>query len=507
MRITLPSSWNFRRAAPPFSAPVVARLGRAGGVAGALALLLAGCAVGPNYRAPQAITPAHWSEPLTGGETNAGLVASAWWKEFHDAELNSLLERAVSSNLDLRMAQARVLEARAHYGAAAAEFLPTVNASGAYDRMKTSQRQPVLGSLPIPSGVPFENNVFQAGFDASWELDVFGGKRRGVEAAKANVESAEYGRRSVLMTLLGDVARNYVEVRGAQRRLELTQENVEAQTKGLAITQNRFAHGLANDLDVQQAAALLATTKAEIPTLNTALQAATHRLGVLLAQPPGALLTELSVPAPIPPAVPQVPVGLPSELILRRPDVRQAERALAAATAQIGVAKADLFPRFFLTGASGFESVSASDWFTRGSSFWSLGPTVQWRVFDAGRIRANVRVENARQEQALAAYEKTVLGAFEDVENGLVSYANEQQRRLSLKDAVAASRQSLELANRLYANGLTDFLRVLEAERSLYQAEDAMAQSDRTVAVNLIALFKSLGGGWENWEVAKQTRE
>ncbi len=241
-------------------------------------------------------------------------------------------------------------------------------------------------------------------------------------------------------------------------------------------------------------------TKAEIPTLQTSLQAAIHRLGVLLGQQPGALLAELSAAAPIPAAPPEVPVGLPSELVLRRPDVQRAERHLAAATANIGVAKADLFPKFFLTGVGGFESISASDWFTSGSSFWSAGPTVQWRIFDAGRIRANIRVQNARQEQALASYEKTVLTAFEDVENGLVAYANEQIRRRSLDEAVTSSRKSLDLANRLYANGLTDFLHVLDAERSLYQAQDALVQSDRTVSANLVSLYKSLGGGWETVE-------
>jgi NodT family efflux transporter outer membrane factor (OMF) lipoprotein len=195
-----------------------------------------------------------------------------------------------------------------------------------------------------------------------------------------------------------------------------------------------------------------------------------------------------------------VPVGLPSELLLRRPDIREAERQLAAATANIGVAKSDLFPKFFLTGSAGFESTSASDWFTGDSKFWSLGPTVQWRIFDAGRIRSNIKVQNARQEQALAKYEKTVLTAFEEVENGLVLYAKEQVRRRSLQDAVASSLKSLETANKLYANGLADFLRVLDSERSLYQAQDALVQSDRTISANLISLYKSLGGGWESME-------
>jgi NodT family efflux transporter outer membrane factor (OMF) lipoprotein len=456
-----------------------------------------GCAVGPDYQHPAVSTPARWSEPLTGGETSAAAAPAAWWENFHDAELDSLVNRAVSSNLDLEIAVSRVREARAQYSMAAADLLPTVGGSGSYARQETSRHQPVLGSLPLPAGVPFENDVYQAGFDATWEIDVFGGKRRATEAARAEVAASEFGRRAVLVTLLGEVARNYMDVRGYQRRLVIAHENIAAQTGALEITRERFAKGLSSDLDVEQAATLLATTEAEVPTLQSSLQAAIHRLDVLLDQPPGTVLAELSGPAPIPAAPPEVPVGLPAELLLRRPDVQRAERQLAAATANIGVARADLFPKFFLTGTAGFESVSTSDWFTSGGSFWSAGPTVQWRIFDAGRIRANIRVQNARQEQALAAYEQTVLTAFADVENGLVTYANEQIRRRSLAGAVASSQKSLALASRLYASGLTDFLRVLEAERSLYQAQDALVQSDRTVSANLVSLYKSLGGGWE----------
>ncbi len=462
-----------------------------------LAVLTGGCAVGPDYQRPVVNTPARWSEPPAGGETNAPASLTGWWKNFKDPELNSLIDRAVQSNLDLRIAQARVREARAQYGIAAGDLWPSAEVSGSYARAGTSHHQPVLGSLPIPPGVPFENDVYQAGFDASWEIDVFGGKRRATEAARDEVAAFEYGRRATLITLLGDVVRDYIDVRGYQRQLAITKENIKAQAEALAITHDRFTNGLTSDLDVQQAATLLATTKAEVPSLETALQASIHRLGVLLGQPPGMLLTELSKSAPIPGAPPKVPVGLPSELLWRRPDVQQAERQLAAATANIGVARADLFPKFYLTGLGGFESVSASDWFTVGSRFWSVGPTVQWKIFDAGRIRANIKVQNARQEQALAAYEKTVLTAFEDVENSLVAYANEQLRRQSLENAVASSRQSLELAKKLYSNGLTDFVNVLEAERSLYQAQDALVQSDRMVSTDVVALYKSLGGGWE----------
>ena len=467
----------------------------------ALALFLfQGCAVGPNYQAPKTTAPAKWSAPLGGGETNLEPSLATWWKSFNDPQLDSLVERAVNSNHDLRIAGARVREARALYRIASSQLWPTVDAGGSYARQNQSKNQPVLGSLPMPSGIPFENNVYQAGFDASWEIDVFGGNRRAVEAGKAEVAAAEFGRRNVLVTLLGEVARNYVELRGCQRRLEIANENLKTQEEALALTQDRFKNGLTSDLDVQQAATLLANTHAVIPMLESGIQGYIHRLGVLLGQPPEALLAELSAPAPIPSAPPEVPVGLPSELLRRRPDIQQAERQLAASTARIGVATADLFPKFSLTGIAGYESTSASDWFSGGSKFWSLGPTVQWRIFDAGRIRANIRVQDARQEQALAAYEETVLMSFEDVENSLVAYSKEQIRRRSLEDAVRSSRDSLHLANQLYSNGLASFINVLDAERSLYQAEDALVQSDRTISANLISLYKSLGGGWETME-------
>jgi outer membrane protein, multidrug efflux system len=466
-------------------------------IPGLAAVLAGGCAVGPNYHPPQTSTPAHWSEPLRNGETNGPALLGTWWTNFHDPELNSLVDRAVRSNLDLKIAQARVRAARAEKQIASADLWPSANASGSYQRQQQSHNQPVLGSFPIPPSVPFENNVYQAGFDASWEIDVFGGKRRAVQAASAQMTATEYQSKDILLTLLGDVARNYVDVRGYQRRLVITKENIKAQEESLAITRDRFTHGLTSDLDVEQAATQLSTTRAEVPALEAALETSIHRLGVLLGLQPGALIAELSGEEPIPAAPPSVPVGLPSDLLLRRPDVRQAERQLAAATANIGVAKADLFPKFSLTGASGWESVSASDWFAGGSRFWSVGPTMTWRIFDAGRIRANIRVQNARQEQALAAYEQTTLTAFEDVENSLVAYAKEQTRRESLADSVVTSQKSLDLARRLYTSGLTDFVNVLEAERALYQAQDALVQSDRNISADVVALYKSLGGGWD----------
>ncbi|HTB64263.1 MAG TPA: efflux transporter outer membrane subunit [Opitutales bacterium] len=461
------------------------------------ALALGGCAVGPDYHAPAINAAAQWSEPLAGGEVASPQADAAWWKNFHDSELDSLINRAVAANLDLKIAEARLREARAALGVADADFGPSLDASASATREKESEHQPVLGSLSIPPSVPFTNNVYQVGFDASWEIDVFGGARRESEAANADLAAAEYNRRGALLSLLGEVARNYVETRSYQRRLVIVRENIAAQSDALTLSKDRAAKGLTSDLDSTQATALLATTQAEVPTLESELEASIHRLGVLLAQPPGALRDELAQDAPIPASPAEVPVGLPSELLLRRPDVRQAERELAAQTARIGVATADLFPKFFLTGTAGWESINTGDLFSSGSKIWSIAPSVQWQIFDSGRIRANIHVQDARQEEALARYEQTVLIAFEEVENALVSYANEQVRHQSLAQAVAANQDALHLANQRYTNGLASFLDVVDAERALYETQDQLVQSDRTVAVDLIALNKALGGGWE----------
>ena len=295
----------------------------------------------------------------------------------------------------------------------------------------------------------------------------------------------------------GDVARNYLEVRGAQQRLVIASNNISEQAQSIELTRARFKAGLTSELDVRQAEALLATTEATVPTMQTTLKQAVHALGVLLGQPPGALLDELSRTEAIPATPPTVPVGLPSELLRRRPDVRGAERQLAAATADIGVQTAELFPKFSLTGTAGLQSVSASDLFNASSHYWSVGPTVTWRIFDYGRIHAQIKGANARQEQALDTYQQTVLTAFQDVENALVAFANEQARYQALNNSVIANRRSLEIANALYTSGNGDFLNVLDSERSLFGAEDQLVDSQRTVTENLVTLYKALGGGWE----------
>ncbi len=464
--------------------------------------LLSGCAVGPDYHRPYVSSPASWSSPMEGGETDARPVDGNWWKTFHDPILNSLIFRAVRSNRLLRVAEARIREARAERDVVAGGEGPAVDVRGSYSRNRHSKN----GFPPLPPTVPLDYDQYAAGFDASWEIDLFGGTRRAVESANAGIAAAEFGRDDVLRSLLGEVARNYIEARAFQRRRAIARETIQAQQRIVKLTSDRYRVGLTSDLDVQQAEALLATTKSQVPIFETGFRNATYRLDVLLGQPTGKALKDLSKVAPIPATPPRVPVGLPSDLLLRRPDVRRAERELASATARIGVAKADLFPRFSLTGDIGLLSLNSGDWWSAGSRFWSAGPIVAWPVFASGRIRANVHVQEAREEQALAQYEQTVLVAFEDVDSALTAYAKEQIRRQSLVQSVQANNRALKLADNLYRHGLTDFIRVLDSQRGLYRAQDSLVQSDEFVALNLVALYKALGGGWRAGDVGKSAR-
>ncbi len=466
-----------------------------------LLLLGTGCAVGPDYRPLQTVVAPSWQEARqTGVETQPADLAK-WWTEFKDPMLDSLVERALKSNLDLRIAEARIREARGALGVVGADLWPSVDVSASYSRNRSSANavgSPTQGAVAAPTGERrLEQDLYRTGFDAGWEIDIFGGVRRRIEAAEADVEASVEDRRAVLVTLLGDVAKSYIDLRGFQRRLAVAEENLRAQQETFSITKVRFEAGLASDLEVAQAEGQVSTTAAQIPTLRSGLKQALYRLDVLLGAQPGTISSEVAKDAPIPALPPQAKVGLPAELLRRRPDVRRAERQLAAATAQVGAATADLYPRFSLIGAFGLQSVSASDWFGGPSRFWSIGPTITWPVFDAGRIRANIEIRNAQQEQALRLYERSVLTAIEDVENALVSYGNEQTRYRSLIAAVAANRRAVQLANDLYRQGLVPFLDVLDAQRSLYGVESDLTQSEATMASNLVALYKALGGGWE----------
>lgn len=461
-----------------------------------VALALAGCKIGPDHRAPQSSVPNQFAHTDSVASTNTAPIDLAeWWSVFNDARLSALMRTATSSNLDVRIAQARVLEARAQRGLSRSVLWPQVNVNGSYSRSRLSENT-LNGQQILQTGKPLENDLFDAGLDMSWEIDVFGGARRAVEAAQAELESSVESGRDTLVSVLAEVGFSYLDLRAAQRQLVVARENLKAQEQTLVLTKDRFQAGLASELDTARSQAQVAATRAQIPPLEEAQQRAIHRLAVLLGKPPGELDAELVREAAIPTATPRVPVGLPSDLLLRRPDVRRAERQLASATARIGVAKGEWFPKFYLTGAAGLQSIDTEDFFDGGSRFWSIGPSLRWPIFNAGRIRQNVKIQTARQEQALLQYEKSVLTALEEVENALVAFGREQERLRSLAESEQASRRSVALATDRYRGGLVSFLDVLEAERSLLAVQDGVVQSERQLGQNLIRLYKALGGGW-----------
>jgi NodT family efflux transporter outer membrane factor (OMF) lipoprotein len=468
-----------------------------------VALCTAGCMVGPDYKRPDVETPDAFGELQPASEHPASLavpdpVQTEWWTTFRDPMLTSLVERAVQANLDVVQAEARVRQARAARRIASADLWPQVEATGSYARDRTSKHGVALGA----PGKWF--NLFQAGFDANWEVDVFGGNRRAVEAAEANVEASLDDRNAVLVSLAAEVGLEYVTYRSLQQRIALADQNVRSQQDTFDLTRRLFNAGLAPELDVTRAEAQVATTASTIPTLKLQAAQAMHRLSVLLAQPPMALEQELASVGPIPQPPPAVAVGLPSELLLRRPDVARSERLLAAATADIGVATRDLYPRFFITGAASLESVKASDFFDWESRAISLGPSISWPVFQGGRIKANIALQTAAQEESLAAYGAVVLQAFQDVEDALVAFTQQQANRAQLERAVHANERAAQVARNSYGQGLTDFLTVLVAEQSLFTSQDTLAQSRRDLALDLVALYKAVGGGWERTaEVAR----
>jgi NodT family efflux transporter outer membrane factor (OMF) lipoprotein len=455
------------------------------------------CTVGPHYTLPSVAVPERWNEVSVLAAAPAAL--EQWWMEFDDPMLVDLITWAVAGNLDRKIAAARVQEARAARGIAASAAMPQVDATGTYGRISRSDAVPPFKESG-GEGSPFgsrDQNVFEAGFDASWEIDVFGGVRRDVEAAIAQVQAAEETERDVRITLLAEVARNYAELRGAQRRLDLVDQTLEAQQETVEIAGARFDAGLGSELDVARARALLEAIGSERPELERIAWQAIYRIGVLVGRQPQSFAGILEAPGPMPPVPPEVPVSLPSELLLRRPDLRRAERDVAAATARIGVARADLFPRFSIRGDFGRLSDDAGELGSGSSQFWAIVPGVRWPILSGGRIRANIRAQTARQEQTLLAYERAVLGALEEVENALSAHTRERRRQESLGASVVANRRAVELATERYVSGLESFLSVLDARRSLYAAEDRLASSETAVVTSLIAVYKALGGGWD----------
>lgn len=461
-------------------------------------LTIIGCvSVGPDYVKPDIQAPAAWHTPLKRGLVSGAMddkTLSAWWKTLNDPVLDSFVCRAVSNNLDLKKAKASIREARARRGVATAELLPALDATGSSTRSRTGDDTGSTGT----------NTLYKAGFDATWELDIFGGVRRSVEAAEADLEASQEDMRDTLVSLLGEVVTNYIEARTYQERLAIAEENLKTQGETLQIAVWRNQAGLVDELDVEQARYGLESTRSGIPALRTGMEGAMNRIAVLLGEQPGAISKEMEKPEPVPDIPARVTVGIPADTIRKRPDIRKAERDLAAQTARVGEATADLYPKFTLSGTLVFEALSSQKLFSANNETRSGSAAVTWPLFQGGSIRNNIEIQSALQEEAAINYDATILNAFEEVENALVAYGEEQNKRDALREAEKAARNALELAQYKYQSGLIDFSDVLESERSLLSFQDGLAESNGAVVTNLVKLYKALGGGWESAAAGKE---
>ncbi|MBI2421291.1 MAG: efflux transporter outer membrane subunit [Candidatus Hydrogenedentes bacterium] len=464
----------------------------------ALALLgmsLAGCVTGPDYARPELPAPGNFQDVESSAAFNNEDIQPDWWQSFNDPILSGLVDRTIAANHDLRVAEARVREARALRKAEAAKLLPRLGAGIASGRSGSSESGPNGGAIALGLAER-ENELYEAGFDASWELDVFGGNRRAVEAANARADAKVEQYRDVMVSVIAEVGRTYVELRGAQRRLAIAEKSIELQSETLEQVSRKYQAGLVSELDVAQSRTLLDSTRAAVPPLRASSRSAMYWLAVLAGESPEALVQELTNPVYLKVAENAVPVGIPSELLERRPDIRAAERALQAASADIGVARAERYPKFFLTGSAGSQSTSFADLFMGGSGVWSLASNISAPLFEGGRIRAGIEAADARYEAALALYEKSMLIALEDTERSLLRYAQQELARRELNRAATSAARTLELAHMRYDRGLTDFIAVLDAERILNDLEDRVAIAETIVLSDLVGLYKALGGGW-----------
>ncbi len=461
-----------------------------------LALISTGCTlVGPNYESPGDDPQPRFVNVEDEGLSEVQLEIE-WWTLFNDATLTQLVEQTLAYNPDLRVAEARLREARALGREQTYDRYPTITTQADASHSRQSAGL-------VASGVDRDQDLYDAGFDAFWEIDFFGRVRRLIEAREAEAESFEANRRDVAVTLIGEVARNYLEMRGAQQRLQVATANAGNQTQTLDLTNILLEGGRGNAFDLARAEAQLNSTLATIPPLQAQIKRALHRLAVLTGQPPGALNNELLAAAPIPELPDVIGVEAPADLLRRRPDIRFAERNLAAFTAGIGVAVADLFPRVTLLGSLGVAATSGSDLVKDEAGFYSIGPSIVWlAAFDLGRVRARIAQAEARAEGAFAQYERVVLAALEEVESASVTFGRERIRYDRLARAERASTQAAELARLRYREGVANFLEVLDAERVQLAAQDQLVISEITAATALAALYKALGGGWQ---VAKVT--
>ncbi|RKY22504.1 MAG: RND transporter [Planctomycetota bacterium] len=456
-----------------------------------LALLaLSACnAVGPDYEAPETLLPGSWHAEMVDGIASGEAPLQTWWTVLNDPILEQVIARTQANSLTLEVAYHRVLESRAFYSIAAGDRAPDLNAGANLQRRKFSETQ-----LGTNTGT---NDSGSGGVDATWEVDVFGRVRRNVEAADADLAASVEDYRDVLVVLLGDVAEIYVEMRALQQRASYAERNVRDQKATLKLTRDRFNAGLVPGLDVAQAERNLAITEASIPPLLEGVQRAIHRLGVLMGEHPAALQELLEPLGPIPEAPDVLTVNLPADLLRQRPDVRRAERQLAAQSARVGVATAAEYPVFSISGSYRHVSNSSDTWTDSESRSWFFGPDMSWNLFDGGQVQGSIDVADERLLQAMASYEQAVLEALEEVENSLVSYHLESDRRAALERSVDASERTVTLVKTLYDNGVVDFQNVLDAERALTDQQDQLAESEGFVVRNMVSLYRALGGGWD----------
>jgi len=461
-------------------------------------LVVQGCKVGPDYVEPEVEITDEWLTAVEAEMSAEEPDIEKWWESLGDSALTELIRRSELANLNLQIAVARVAEARALRGIAKGDLFPDLVLEGAYSYTKLSENSPT-GQIIVGSGGDVEpGELWQTSASSFWEIDLFGRIRRRTEAATAQFEATIEDYRDVLVSLYAEVALNYVDVRSFQVRLQFARDNVGAQRESLEITRDRFEAGLTSALDVAQAEQNLAQTESSIPALESALNAALNRLAVLLGEQPGALhdrLTTDGLTIPEPPA--DIMTGVPADILRRRPDIRRAERLLAAQTARIGVAKADLYPTFSIAGFVEAVAGSFSGVFDGGESIgWGVIPGFRWDIFQGGKIRNNIRAEEARTQQALLGYQQAILLALEEVENALVAYDREQVRRERLREAVQASQRAVDLVRTQYISGLTNFQNLLDSQRSLFNQQDELADSEGQVVQSLIVLNRALGGGW-----------
>ena len=456
-----------------------------------IAVIASGCVtVGPDYEAPETVVPDRWEQAVSEEMSAEEPGFIRWWETLGDPQLSEYMDRAREGNPGLAAAVARIREARAFRAIAAGERVPDINGAGGANRTRTTE------SYVPPTGERTDN-VYEYGASASWEADVWGRVRRLIESADANLDASLESYRDVLVLLYAQVAVTYTNVRTTQQRIQYTTSNIKTQSDALKLVEDRNKAGLASDLEVRQAELNLYRTESFLPVLQAQLTAAINQLSVLLGEPPNALYSELVATKPIPAGKDQIFVGIPGDLVRRRPDIRAAERSLASQTAQIGVATAALYPQFSLGGS--FSMISADfndsgDWDNRN---WSFGGIFSWNLFDGGRVRGRIDVEDARTEQLLQNYEQTVLDALNEVETSMSNFAREQQRVASLTKSALAAQESVRLVLILYRTGLTDFQNVLDMQRSLFEEQDQLAASEGAVTTNLIDIYTALGGGWD----------